>query len=347
MQRNGVSKGGNRLHNGQLYQVKEFTQEGDIVLNNGWKVPRDFGYMSHGYVMTSHASQGKTVDHVLISQGMESWGAANREQFYVSASRGKKSVKIYTDNRDELLESVLGTSDRASAHDLLGPLESKQALQDIVHQERERIIGHKEDLVIPPSFEQIELHLPEAENPAIIPSEMPIPKPPLPNVPFANAPFAKGSVAPSPQPWQSKATPKITPSPIGKSEGNEPAPSKEKESEKAPSSIPFTDPLPNIGFPYHSVTFSPVSYQEPKEEKPKSIPEKPIAPPKVQEPPKEDSRFDRVQKLIAKYNGQSIESKPLTEEQRQRRFDAYMKQTGIDVRKSKEQTKQPDKERGE
>ena len=37
--------------------------------------------------------------HVLIAQGADSVGAASREQLYVSVSRGKESVRIYTDDR--------------------------------------------------------------------------------------------------------------------------------------------------------------------------------------------------------------------------------------------------------
>ena len=60
--------------------------KGDIKLTNGFVVPKDYGGLTHGYVVTSHASQGKTVDVSLIALGSESLAAANREQFYVSVS---------------------------------------------------------------------------------------------------------------------------------------------------------------------------------------------------------------------------------------------------------------------
>jgi ATP-dependent exoDNAse (exonuclease V) alpha subunit len=89
--RRGVlGKSKDRLNNGSVYQVEGFTKQGDITLSNGFVVPKDYGGISHGYVVTSHASQGKTVDTVLMAVGQESFAAANKEQFYVSASRGRE-----------------------------------------------------------------------------------------------------------------------------------------------------------------------------------------------------------------------------------------------------------------
>ena len=63
-----TADGRHRLNNGALYTVKGFTPAGDVVVDNGWVIGRDFGHVAHGYVVTSHASQGKTVDKVLIGQ---------------------------------------------------------------------------------------------------------------------------------------------------------------------------------------------------------------------------------------------------------------------------------------
>ncbi len=58
-----------RLETGSTYAVKRFDKEGNIVLANGWVVDKDFGHLSHAYVSTSHASQGKTYQRVLVAQG--------------------------------------------------------------------------------------------------------------------------------------------------------------------------------------------------------------------------------------------------------------------------------------
>ena len=108
-----------RLNNGAVYRVASFDQRGNVVLDNGWTVSKDFGHFTHGYVMTSHASQGKTVDHVLIGESAQSLPAASREQFYVSASRGRERVTIYTDDKSRLLEAVQKGDDRQTATELL------------------------------------------------------------------------------------------------------------------------------------------------------------------------------------------------------------------------------------
>ena len=106
------------LNNGSLYRVRGFTNGGDIVLQNGWTVSKDFGHLAHGYVVTSHASQGKTVDRVFIGQSSDSYTASSREQFYVSASRARESVTIYCDDKSALREAISHSDERLSAMDL-------------------------------------------------------------------------------------------------------------------------------------------------------------------------------------------------------------------------------------
>lgn len=117
--RNGMTKDGkHRLNNGQLVTVKRFDGAGDLVLTNGWTVSRDYGHMTYGYVVTSHASQGKTVDRVFIGESSMSLPAASREQFYVSVSRGRERATIYTDDKEALLDAVKASDDRLSATEL-------------------------------------------------------------------------------------------------------------------------------------------------------------------------------------------------------------------------------------
>jgi hypothetical protein len=78
---------------GAIFTVKSFTQNGDIVLDNGWVVGKDFGHIAHGYVVTSQASQGRTVDEVLIGQSEQSLPASNLQQLYVSVSCGHSPLR--------------------------------------------------------------------------------------------------------------------------------------------------------------------------------------------------------------------------------------------------------------
>jgi conjugative relaxase-like TrwC/TraI family protein len=113
-------KGKDRLNNGSVYEIQGFNKQGDIQLNNGFVVPKDYGGIAHGYVVTSHASQGKTVDTVLLAVGQESFAAANKEQFYVSVSRGREAVRLYTDDKAAMLDAVRDSSARLSATELMG-----------------------------------------------------------------------------------------------------------------------------------------------------------------------------------------------------------------------------------
>lgn len=115
-----------RLNNGATYTVKGFTRAGDIALTNGWTIAKDFGHLAHGYVVTSHASQGKTVDRVLIGQSAESFAASSREQFYVSVSRARERATVYTDDKPALLDAVSQSDDRLTATELAGDDERRK-----------------------------------------------------------------------------------------------------------------------------------------------------------------------------------------------------------------------------
>lgn len=117
--RNGKTADGSDLSNGEIVQVKGFTKAGDIRLTNNRVVAKEYENIVYGYCVTSHASQGKTVDRVLIAQSTLSQGAAYREQFYVSASRFRESIRIYTDDHENLKKSIVKSSRRVSATDMM------------------------------------------------------------------------------------------------------------------------------------------------------------------------------------------------------------------------------------
>ncbi len=107
-----------RLDNGSIYEVASVTDK-DIHFTNGFVVPKDYGGLTHGYATTSHASQGKTVDKVFIALGQESFAAANREQFYVSVSRGREGLRLYTNDKAAMLDAIRESDARMSASELL------------------------------------------------------------------------------------------------------------------------------------------------------------------------------------------------------------------------------------
>jgi len=64
-------------------------------------------HIDYGYASTSHSSQGATVDRVIVNvDTLRSIELVNRKQFYVSISRARDGVTIYTDDREALGHAV-------------------------------------------------------------------------------------------------------------------------------------------------------------------------------------------------------------------------------------------------
>ncbi|MCB0518510.1 MAG: relaxase domain-containing protein [Lewinellaceae bacterium] len=115
---NGKSIEGKRLHNGQRMLVKGFTDEGHIKLAGGKTLGKNFANLNYGHVQTSHAAQGKDCQDVFIAQSALSYGASNDKQFYVSASRARETVRVYTDDKDALKTAVARSGERISANEI-------------------------------------------------------------------------------------------------------------------------------------------------------------------------------------------------------------------------------------
>ncbi|MCA9211568.1 MAG: relaxase domain-containing protein [Planctomycetales bacterium] len=123
----GTTKDGeHRLNNGATFDVKGIHDNGDIEFKNGWVVDSQYGFVTNGFVTTSHSSQGRTVQDVFISESAESFGAASRQQFYVSASRGKASARIYTDRKDELRDVIRASAENVTASELFWPMDQQE-----------------------------------------------------------------------------------------------------------------------------------------------------------------------------------------------------------------------------
>jgi len=120
--RNGKSKTrSHRLDNGTVHTVAGFTPTGDIRLTSGAVVSTSFAHLTYGYCITSHAAQGKTVDRVFIAQSSESFPATGREQFYVSASRARESLTVYTNDKASLRIAIQRAAPRMTATELVKP----------------------------------------------------------------------------------------------------------------------------------------------------------------------------------------------------------------------------------
>ena len=110
---------GKEFINGERVQVREI-RNGCISLMDGRVLPSTYNTFTHGYAVTSHSSQSKTVDDVLLVASSRSFGAVSREQFYVSISRGRKRVHVFTDEAELLARRVADSHERKAAVELQG-----------------------------------------------------------------------------------------------------------------------------------------------------------------------------------------------------------------------------------
>jgi conjugative relaxase-like TrwC/TraI family protein len=103
-----------RFVNGELVEVKAI-QGDSVLLADGRVIPAEYRTFTHGYAVTSHAAQGKTVDEVLLVASSRSLPAINQEQFYVSISRGRERCQVFTDDAEMLRSHVTRSSARLAA----------------------------------------------------------------------------------------------------------------------------------------------------------------------------------------------------------------------------------------
>lgn len=121
--RNSYDQNKKRMDNGQTLQVRSVRKDGRIELQNEiskqvYHINRQFGHIDHAHCVTSYASQGKTVDAVFIAQPADTFPATNAKQFYVSASRAREQVSIYTDDKEQLLSHAQRLGDRSAAMEI-------------------------------------------------------------------------------------------------------------------------------------------------------------------------------------------------------------------------------------
>jgi ATP-dependent exoDNAse (exonuclease V) alpha subunit len=106
--------------NGEFATIKSIdARRATVRLDNGKElsVATDrFLHLDHGYASTSHAAQGATVDRVIIDIDTRlSPELVNRKQFYVSISRARNSLAIYTNDRRELRHAVNRSQEKSMA----------------------------------------------------------------------------------------------------------------------------------------------------------------------------------------------------------------------------------------
>jgi conjugative relaxase-like TrwC/TraI family protein len=108
---------GARTTNGELVTVKTVRAGGLIQLSDGRILDKGFRELLPGYAVTSYGSQGKTVDHVLFSDSTIK-AATSAQQWYVTISRGRRGIRIFTPDKIQLRENLVRSGHRPLALEL-------------------------------------------------------------------------------------------------------------------------------------------------------------------------------------------------------------------------------------
>jgi ATP-dependent exoDNAse (exonuclease V) alpha subunit len=114
---NAKTASGLSLANGELVTVGRVENNGQIVLQDGRILPENYRQFVHGYAVTSYAAQGKTGDYVIFSDSAIR-AATNQKQWYVTISRGRKGIHIFTTDKQQLRENITRSGNRELAMEL-------------------------------------------------------------------------------------------------------------------------------------------------------------------------------------------------------------------------------------
>lgn len=122
----------------QRYTVVSVSETGDIRLTSekgritiNPKAVRAQQHIDYGWAVTGYGAQGTSTDYVISLEGTDAGRKmlATRRAFYISASRVKEHVQIYTDGKADWVRAVKAPErDIKTAHDALAPeTQRKQA----------------------------------------------------------------------------------------------------------------------------------------------------------------------------------------------------------------------------
>jgi len=113
----GFREGKYVFKNNDIAELREITDT-ELVLHDGRRMRRDGARIDQGVCITSYASQCRTVDQVvLLPDGADAKG------WYVSLSRAREAMHVYTRNKLELHQSVMQPGERKSVWELLQALQ--------------------------------------------------------------------------------------------------------------------------------------------------------------------------------------------------------------------------------
>jgi ATP-dependent exoDNAse (exonuclease V) alpha subunit len=109
----GFREGKNVFKNNDIAGVREVTVT-ELVLQDGRRMRRNGARIDQGVCITSHASQCRTVDQVVVLPD-----GADAKGWYVSLSRAREAMHVYTRDKAALRQSVMYSGERKSVWEIV------------------------------------------------------------------------------------------------------------------------------------------------------------------------------------------------------------------------------------
>lgn len=106
------------VKNGNIGTVQALDEQGNVTIDIQGKTVnfnlKQYNYLDHGYAVTDFKAQGATADNVVIIADSK---MAHIKSFYTQVTRAKYSVKVITDNIEQLKENVMRNPTKSTTLD--------------------------------------------------------------------------------------------------------------------------------------------------------------------------------------------------------------------------------------
>jgi hypothetical protein len=107
------------LINGTVLTVDSIKADGSMDTRDkdgkNFHIPADYRHFTHGYVVTSYKSQGRTHDYEVIAAEK-----LDAKTAYVACSRARQSINVFTPDKENLFKNLGTPADRTAAYDVIG-----------------------------------------------------------------------------------------------------------------------------------------------------------------------------------------------------------------------------------
>ena len=130
------------VKNGTMGEVLDIHRSGDISIQTekgvkNFNINKNYNWIDHGYALTNYKAQGQTTKSVLINLDTAKRSLTNRNSFYVSISRATDEVKIYTNDKEGLVNSLRTWQEKTTTYDLRKPEQEQEKGIDIQNIKKE------------------------------------------------------------------------------------------------------------------------------------------------------------------------------------------------------------------